>query len=176
MDTGELLTRGAACLAMTLLGVGLALGWTARGLAPRLARARLAWTAGCLVFVLHVACAFGFYHGWSHAAAYAATARETAVLVGWDWGGGLYANYLFTLVWAADAAWWWRGLESYESRHRSIDWAVQGFLLFMVFNATVVFGQGPVRWLGLAAFVLLLTVRILSRRTVWLASRQSEER
>ena len=34
--------------------------------------------------------------------------------------------------------------------------AVQGFLAFMAFNATVVFGAGAVRWAGLAACLGLL--------------------
>src|SRR5262249_18424034 len=116
---------------------------------------RLVWTAGCLAFVFHVACAFEFYHQWSHATAYAATARRTAEVVGLDWGGGLYANYAFTLLWAADVCWWWCDPDRYRVRSRAVDWVVQGFMGFMAFNAVVVFGEGVIRWLGLGASLLL---------------------
>jgi hypothetical protein len=167
MDTGELLTRWTVRVAMALMVLALVLRWRAGGLRSRLAQARLAWTLGCLAFLLHVLCAFAFYHHWSHAAAFTATAEQTAALVGWKWGGGLYANYAFTLVWIADAAWWWRDPEGYEARPRWIERAVLGFLLFIAFNATVVFGQGLVRWLGLAATVLLVVFRL---RAPWRAA------
>jgi len=156
MESGEFLTRWTVRVALALFVLALLLRLRAAGRRSRLAQARLAWTAGCAAFLLHVVCAFEFYHHWSHAAAYAATARQTAAVVGWNWGGGLYANYLFALLWAADVLWWWRGLESYEMRGPYIDWAVTGFLLFIAFNATVVFGQGPIRWFGLAGCALLL--------------------
>jgi hypothetical protein len=120
--------------------------------------ARLFWTAGCLAFLLHTASAFQFYHHWSHRAAYEATARQTAEVVGLDWGGGLYANYGFAALWTADACWWWIGLERYRTRPRGLEWAVQGFLGFMAFNATVVFGAGVIRWTGLAACLFLAAV------------------
>jgi hypothetical protein len=102
--------------------------------------------------------AFQFYYHWSDATAYTATARRTAEVVGLDWGAGLYANYAFTLVWVLDVCWWWFGLDRYEARPRGVAWAVQGFLGFMAFNATVVFGTGAVRWLGLfACFLLAVT-------------------
>jgi hypothetical protein len=36
-----------------------------------------------------------------------------------------------------------------------VDWVVQGFMGFMIFNAVVVFGEGVIRWLGLGASLLL---------------------
>ncbi len=46
-----------------------------------------------------------------------------------------------------------------------IDAAVQGYFAFLWFNATVVFGHGPIRPLGAMAFVVLaiLVVRRLRR-------------
>ncbi|OYV93053.1 MAG: hypothetical protein B7Z73_03955 [Planctomycetia bacterium 21-64-5] len=148
---------------------------------PRRQRwARLAWTLGCLCYLAHVACAFHFYHGWSHAAAYRHTAERTAAVAGWSWGGGVYFNYVFTAVWLADTLWWWRtssvgnalcGVpkrcqrELHGTPQRAFptdpsrrDWlhlAVQLFMAFMVFNATVVFGQGFVRWFGVTGCTLL---------------------
>ena len=88
MDPGEALTRWTVRVAVALYVAALAL----RGVAHRPAAARLAWTAGLIAFLLHVGCAFHFYHGWSHRAAYEATARQTADTVGLAWGGGLYVN------------------------------------------------------------------------------------
>ncbi|MEX2287847.1 MAG: hypothetical protein WD648_12210 [Planctomycetaceae bacterium] len=114
--------------------------------------ARAAWTMGLVFYVMHVASAFHFSHGWSHAAAYEHTARRTADVVGLDFGGGLYVNYAFTLVWLLDVAWWWRDAAGYRNRPRWNSYSLHAFFAFIVFNATVVFGEGPIRWVGLAAF------------------------
>ncbi len=148
MEHGDLLTRWTIRVAMALYVASLA----TRTFAPRWSR--IAWTAGCGVYLLHVACAFEYYHHWSHAEAYAFTAEQTAAVVGLDWGGGLYVNYAFTLVWLADVCWWWTDL----SRPRWIGWAVQAFMGFIAFNATVVFATGFSRWFGIAACVLLIAV------------------
>src|SRR5262245_33859605 len=132
MDTGELLTRWTVRLAVALYASALAARLVADGRPSWLAAARVAWTAGCLAFLVHVACAFQFYHHWSHAAAYTDTARRTAEVVGWDSGSGLYANYAFALVWAADVIWWWWRPAGYSARPWGVEWAVQGFLGFMV--------------------------------------------
>lgn len=150
MSPGEALVRWTVRVALLLYALALFLR-----LGRRLAVARLAWSAGWLVMVLHVLAAFHVHHGWSHADAYAETARKTAARVGLDWGGGVYLNYLFVAVWLVDVAWWWRGLAAYEDRPRAVAWAVQGFLLFMAFNATVVFEDGPTRWVAVAVCVAL---------------------
>ena len=118
--------------------------------------ARIAWTAGCLFYLAHVYGAFQYFHGWSHAAAYAETARQTAEVFGVNWGGGLYFNYLFTIVWVTDVAWWWLRARQYEVRPRWIGAAVHLFLAFMFFNGTVVFAAGFSRWMGAAATPALL--------------------
>jgi hypothetical protein len=166
MTPADLLTRGTAIAALALYALALALRMSARRRHNRLAAARLLWTAGCAVFLAHVACAFQFVHHWSHSAAYDATARETFEVFGWNWGGGLYANDAFTFIWVLDTAWWWGGLDVYEARPRWLEWFVQAFLAFMAFNATVVFGHGPARWLGIAASAGLgfLLMRIRRRR------------
>lgn len=154
METGELLTRWTVRIAMALYVASLA----TRNFSTRWSR--LAWTAGCVLYLFHVACAFEYYHHWSHAEAYVSTARQTAEVVGLDWGGGLYFNYAFTLIWLADACWWWAAEESYQARPRWIDWTVHGFLGFIAFNATVVFATGFSRWMGIASCVLLVFVAI----------------
>jgi hypothetical protein len=155
MDTGEFLTRWTVRIAMALYVASLA----SRFYSPRWSR--IAWTAGCVLYLLHVAGAFEYFHHWSHAEAYASTARQTAEVVGLDWGGGLYFNYLFTLIWLGDVIWWWASAPGYQSRPRWIDWVVHGYLGFIAFNATVVFATGFSRWLGIAACVLLLGLLVV---------------
>jgi len=150
MTPEEALVRWTVRVALLLYALALFLR-----LGHRLRIARLAWTAGFLAMVLHVAAAFHVVHGWSHADAYAETARKTAAQVGLDWGGGVYLNYLFVAVWLADVLGWWRGLAAYEARPRAVEWAVQGFLFFMAFNATVVFENGPTRWVAVAVCAAL---------------------
>ncbi len=120
--------------------------------------ARLTWTAGFVIYAVHVCLAFQFFHGWSHSAAYTETARQTREMFGVNWGGGLYLNYLFTFVWLADTVWWWKGLTAYRERPLWMAAAIQSFLAFMFFNATVVFGQGLVRCIGIFATIALLVL------------------
>jgi hypothetical protein len=117
--------------------------------------ARLTWTLGCFAYLVHVACAFHFFHAWSHAAAYEATARDTARLFAWDWGGGLYFNYAFTLLWIGDVVWLWFGMESYQKRPYWVEIGVQAFLAFMAFNGAIVFAAGLTRGIGIGACVFL---------------------
>ncbi len=117
--------------------------------------ARLLWTAGCAAYLAHVAAAFHFEHGWSHASAWDHTARRTQEMTSWHWGGGLLVNYLFTLLWTADAVWWWAGARSYQARPAWVTASLHAFMLFVIFNATVVFGAGVIRWSGLAGMLLL---------------------
>src|SRR5262245_62892766 len=152
MDAGELWTRWSIRVALTLYV--LALIERSRS-ASGTYLARLAWTLGFLALLVHLFCAFHFYHHWSHEAAYQATARQTSEVIGLDWGGGIYANYAFAVIWAADVAWWWARPATYAKRPRIVEWTVQGFLFFIAFNATVVFGAGPIRWFGLAATLAL---------------------
>lgn len=155
---GELLTLWTIRVAVLLYAVALVLRITAAGRPRPLALARLAWTGGLLGLVLHVGCAFHFFHGWSHDDAYTTTAVQTAEVTGLMWGGGLYVNYVFMLTWAADALWWWVWPERYARRSPLVEWAVQGFLAFIVFNALVVFKDGWLRWAGVAGCVALAAV------------------
>src|SRR5262249_18531621 len=141
-------------LAMVLYVLALSMWIMGRNRTVWLRGARLAWTIGCTAFLAHVICAFSFYHHWSHSAAYEETARRTEELVGVYWGGGLYLNYLFAVLWTVDVVYWWRNLD--RSRGRRIRIAIQVYLAFIAFNATVVFGSGMIRWLGMGATLLLV--------------------
>jgi len=114
------------------------------------------WTGGCLLFLAHVASAFHFQHHWSHDAAYAETARQTLELFGLNWGGGLYCNYLFTLLWTLDTIQWWTNPVSGAARKPWITAAIHAFMAFMFFNGAVVFAKSPaVRWTSLLIAVAL---------------------
>ena len=123
---------------------------------------RLLWTAGFALYLAHVAAAFHFVHGWSHADAWRETARQTNALVGWNSGSGLWANYAFTLVWLADAAAWWAIGDDYPRRYPRTQVALQALFAFLVFNATAVFG--PPFWRPtVAAFGLVLAAACVRR-------------
>ena len=100
-------------------------------------------STGCVVYLLHVVAAFGLVHHWSHAAAWDQTARDTTAVVRLDWGGGLWFNYLFTLLWPLDE---WRRWSVYLQGRRYPHWwgrMVETYLAFIVVNATLLFGP---RW------------------------------
>lgn len=150
MGGGEVLTKLTIWIAVAGYFAGAICYALSRGRPKWDSSARLAWTAACFCLLAHVACAFHFHHGWSHAAAYRDTARQTAEVFGLDWGGGLYFNYALAAGWAADVCWWWGGgLRAYRGRPWPLAAAWHAFLLFMVFNGAVVFASGFVRWAGL---------------------------
>mgnify|MGYP001247218370 CR=1 FL=1 len=122
---------------------------------PRALWVRVVWTVGALLYTAHVAAAFTFAYGWSHAVAYAHTARQTADLVGLDWGGGIWVNYAFTVVWLAEAVWWWTAPSHYLSRPRPLELIVRALFLFMIVNGAVVFAAGPAKWMGVAIVAAL---------------------
>ena len=161
--SGEAFTVWSVRAATLLYVVALALWLVNKGPGGR-RTARLLWTAGCAFYLAHVYGAFQYFHGWSHAAAYAGTARQTAALFGVDWGGGLYFNYVFTLAWVADVIWWWSDSERYQTRPPWISAAVHAFFAFMFFNGAVVFASGLSRWFGAAATPALLYLWWRSRR------------
>ena len=151
---GDLLTRVTIWLA---LGLYAAAQVGRRRPAARTSGAGL-WllTLGCGLYLAHVALAFQVHHLWSHAAAVAHTAAQTQALVGWNWGGGIYINYLFSTLWVGETAWWWLSPERYGNRSHGVELAVRGFFLFMIVNGAVVFVNGPQRWLGVAIVAVLL--------------------
>jgi len=121
----------------------------------------------------HAASAFHFYHGWSEESAYRETARQTAEVIGLNWGGGIYANYAVVFFWILDVACWWRGLDVYRRRPRLLVVLWQSFLIIMIFNATVVFKTGPLRWVGLCISLALACFWFLGwRRGITRAGQQ----
>jgi hypothetical protein len=122
--------------------------------------ARWCWALGAAAFCVHVATAFDQVHGWSHAAAM----RHVEAVSGF--GPGLFVSYACTLLCVADAAWWVVAPASYDARPAWLDRAVHGFLAFVVFNGTVVYEAGFIRWAAVVIFAALgaLAARRLAGR------------
>jgi hypothetical protein len=125
---------------------------------PRAPWARVVWTAGALLYAAHVAAAFTLVYRWSHAAAYAHTARQTADFFGIDSGSGIWVNYAFTVLWLVEAIWWWTAPPSYLARPRGVELAVRAAFLFMIVNGAVVFVAGPAKWMGVGIVLSLCAI------------------
>lgn len=166
MSSGEFLTRITIWIAVAAYAIGCVVFALARGRVELDRWTRLAWTIGCVALVAHFVSAFHFYHAWSHASAYADTARQTAEVFGVNWGGGLFVNYAVALLWSSDVAWWWfSGVSAYRRRSLLVTLSWHAFLIFIIFNGTVVFASGFGRWLGVVlCFILCLSWAVVIRR------------
>lgn len=123
---------------------------------------RVLWSAACVLLIVHVLAAFHFEHDWSHAHALNHTAKQTARVTGINWGGGLYFNYAFLMLWLADVILvWCREKKSPTTIRRTTDLAC----IFMVINATAVFGPTWWFWTVAALALLLIVVRYRSSKT-----------
>jgi hypothetical protein len=116
------------------------------------------WLLACglALYIAHVVLAFDLHYDWSHATAFAETAAQTEALLGRPWGGGLYVNYFFSVIWAVEVLWWHGAPASYAGRRTWLERATRGLFLFMIVNGAVVFVDGPQRWLGVAIVGVLL--------------------
>ena len=135
---------------LSLAAYALWLGMWLLGSRP--STARWLYTVACGLFLIHVACAFHFYHHWSHQAALDDTARQTEQMLGVPFGEGIYFSYLFLLLWVTDVArlWLW-------PRHR-LPWITAGLQLYLAFialNGAIVFEGGVTRWVGIPAAIVL---------------------
>lgn len=164
---GEFLTRWTIRLALACYVFCLAAAILRRG--PVGSRmndvVRIVWTLGCGLFIAHVVFAFGYYHHFSHQAAYDETARQTQEQIGFAFGGGIYFSYLFLALWVMDVAWRWLAP---ATRPAWLDWPLHAYMFFIAFNGAVVFEGGVSRVAGLFACVLLAAVvawRVMGRRT-----------
>lgn len=115
-----------------------------------------AWAAGVVLTAIHIGVAMAEAHGWSHALAVAATARATEAMFGLDWGGGVYVNYAFVAVWAAETVWWGLWPAAYAQRSGAVRWTLRAFYFVIIINAAVVFVAGWRRGLGAAVVGSLL--------------------
>jgi hypothetical protein len=113
---------------------------------------RLIWTLALAMLLLHTVFAFWLAHEWSHGAA----VRHVEATAGFGWA--IVVNYLFAAVWLADVVWWWANPDGYATRPPWVGYAVHGFLAFVVFNATVVFGSPELRVTAAGMFATLAVV------------------
>jgi hypothetical protein len=162
-DAGDALIRNTIRLSLAWLLVALLLmlrlrreAWAAGTPLGRIARWCWAW--GCVVFLVHLWMAFHYYHHWSWRHALEHTRRVAGV------GEGIYVSYMFTWLWIADAAWWWARPASYAQRSAWIGRALHGFMLFIVFNGTVIYETGPIRYAGLGGLLILVAEGLNSFR------------
>jgi hypothetical protein len=118
--------------------------------------ARLSWTIGIALALIHVALAFHLVYAWDHEAAVAATARQAADRFGLGWRGGIYLNYVFLSFWLADVGWWWLAPVSRASRSPRIETARLAVFTFMFLNGAVLFASGTGRLVGMAAVAVVL--------------------
>jgi hypothetical protein len=143
-NSAEVMTRQTARVAVLFWGVA-----AAALLLNRRTDAKWIWTLACAAYLVHVATAFDRVHHWSHAAAF-----DHVQQVG-GFGVGIFVSYTFSLLWIADVAWWWLGPSSYDSRSRWLEGGIHAFMAFVVFNGTVVYESGFIRWTAVLMFISL---------------------
>jgi hypothetical protein len=171
MNSGELLLRLSAMLAVAGYAGRIAIG--VAGLRDVLwqQRARRWWTFGAVCLALHTACAFHVVHHWSHAAAWEHTRARTQEMTGWNSGFGLYINFTLLAMWLLDVL-GWRVRLDWPQRHPVWFWMVQAFFAFILFNATAVFG--PWYWTPVVVAVIAALGVLRWRRSLG-ASRTTDE-
>lgn len=128
-------------------------------------RLRPVWTIGCIAIVAHVIAAFHYTHHWSHRDAIQSTAKQTQQLIGWAFGGGLYFNYLFLLIWIAEVLFWWLRPELYESRTAWFAYGIHVYLFFIAFNGAVIFESGITRTAGVMTLAIFAAILLRKRCT-----------
>src|SRR5688572_22675262 len=139
----DLLLRGAAWASLLAWAASELLRTAAhRPAGERGVAARAAFTVGGVGLFVHSALAFHVRYGWSQAVALEDTLRQTMAVTGLSFGGGLFVNYVFLLLWAAEIAWWWAAPTGYLGRSALLDRSLRGFFLFMFVNGAVVFVAG----------------------------------
>ena len=122
------------------------------------------WRSGALFAIAHsVGSLMTFHHG-SQAAALESTAAQTEQLLGFRFGAGLYVNYLFVVVWLADAALRLIAPSRYALLPTWYRTLVIGFLVFIAINGAIVFKTGWIRMVGIGC-VCMLGMLKLARRT-----------
>lgn len=158
---GEQRIRASIDLSLLLWAIAVSfflhldwIDWIIRSLSYQLAR--WIWTLAFVTYLVHMAMAFHYYHGWSHQDAYDRTDRISG------FGGGIYVSYLFTLVWLMETMSFWFSINWVMQRPRWVDLLIHGFLAFILFNGSVVYATGPIRWLSLGLF-LILTISLFMR-------------
>ena len=150
----EFLTRQTARVAVAYWGGAVIF------LLLALKMARWFWVLGSAAFLVHVLTAFAEIHEWSHRAAFAHVEAASG------FGAGIFVSYVFTLVWFVDACWWLFAEGTYRRRANSLNLVIHLFMAFIVFNGTVIYEAGLIRWAAASLFICLgvLVVRRWHKR------------
>ena len=115
----------------------------------------LLWAAGAILCAVHMGVAMAVRYAWNFDEAVRDTAAQAAVVYGVTWPGSLYVNYVFTLTWLAETAWWAVSPRTYAARPAAVVWLSRLFYFIVIFNAVVVFARGPARPFGVVLVAVL---------------------
>jgi hypothetical protein len=118
--------------------------------------ARVLWTIGIALALVHVVVAFHLVYAWDHEVAVTATARQAADRFGVGWRGSIYVNYVFLALWLADVCWWWIAPLSRVSRSDRLEMTRLAVFVFMFLNGAVVFASGIGRLVGIVSLSVVL--------------------
>ena len=135
------------------------------------------WQTAAVLNLLHVLMAMHVFHHWSHTAATQHVVEETNRVTGFESGVGIYVNYVFTCWWLADAFLMQRRREYLQfgsrravnsqggelsqpsARPNRYDLIAEFAVIFIVVNATVVFGPWWWKPIGVGVVVLAILAR-----------------
>lgn len=129
-------------------------------------RAGIIWLVGIVSMVIHIIASYGIWHGWSHQAALRFTGDQSESVIGIRAEPGLYANFVFVLVWIGLSI----SLVSNRPLSKRFAFTAHGFLAAIVFFATIVFEDGVVRILAAFGFAMLALFTVSSLRRFVLVS------
>lgn len=136
------------------------------------ARTARAWpravsAAGLVLMIVHILIAMGWRHDWSHTSALAATAAQTGDVYGLDWGGGVYVNYVFVVLWmfaVLGRRGCWGEQHGAGRPPHAIVWAGRWVFLIIIANAAIIFAGGWRRLLGVTIVAALAGAWLHARR------------
>jgi len=126
--------------------------------------ARVIWTIGIALALIHVVLAFQLVYSWNHETAVAATVKQALDRFGWGWRGGIYINYGFLTLWIVDVCWWWLAPRSHSTRSTRIEMTRFGLFTFMFVNGAVVFASGFGRAVGMASVAIAILGKLKGPR------------
>ena len=117
-------------------------------------------TVGFLLFLVHVLTAYHYQYKWSHSVAVTETAQQTKEQIGFEFGSGIYFNFLFLICCGIEVIWSW-----YPNRHCTgvMRWLRScgiAYMLFIAFNGTVIFKSGWIRVLGILFTAMLICIYV----------------
>lgn len=122
------------------------------------------WLIGALFAFGHSLGALMTFHHGSQTEALDSTAEQTQQLLGFRFGAGLYVNYLFVVVWVADAVFRLLAPMRYLSLPSWYRYSAIGFLVFIAINGAIIFKSGPIRGIGIGCVCLLGILAIVQKR------------